>query len=111
VPGSGRQYLPWIHIRDLCGIYLKALIDDKMEGAYNAVSPGHSTLREFVNALAETSGKRGLKIPIPAIMLRIALGNMADMVLKGSRVSAEKISNSGYIFLHPELKGSLKGIL
>lgn len=111
VPGSGRQYLPWIHISDLCGIYLKALTDDKMEGAYNAVSHDHVTLREFVNALAEASGKRGLKIPVPGIMLRIALGSMADMALKGSRVSAEKIIKAGYLFKSDNLPHALNDIL
>ena len=111
VPGRGRHYLPWIHIADLCRIYLRALTDEEMKGPYNAVSPGHATLREFVNALSEASGKRGLKIPVPAIILKITLGNMADMVLKGSRVSGEKIKNAGLIFQYPNLETALSGTI
>jgi NAD dependent epimerase/dehydratase family enzyme len=51
IPGSGRQYMPRIHITDLYNIYLKTSKDDKMEGAYNAVAPQHVTFREFMSSL------------------------------------------------------------
>jgi uncharacterized protein (TIGR01777 family) len=109
--GTGRQYMPWIHIEDLCRIYLKAILDDNMKGAYNAVAPQHITQSEFMRTLAQVMDRYFFHPPVPAFILRIALGEMSDVVLKGSRVSAEKITKSGYMFLYPDLKGSLEGIL
>lgn len=109
--GNGRQYMPWIHITDLCNIYLKAITDQNMDGAFNAVSPQHVTHKEFVNLLAQVIGKPVFPVPVPGIILKAALGEMSDVVLKGSRVSSEKISKSGYTFLYPELVGALKEVL
>lgn len=109
--GNGRQYMPWIHITDLCNIYLKAITDQNMDGAFNAVSPQHVTHREFVKILGRVSGKPVFPVPVPGIILKAALGEMSDVVLKGSMVSAEKISKSGYTFLYPELGGALKEVL
>lgn len=71
--GSGRQYMPWIHINDLSNIYLKAIEDSTMRGAYNAVSPHHITHLEFVNTLSQAIGKPVLPFTIPAIFLQAAL--------------------------------------
>ena len=109
--GNGRHYMPWIHITDLCNIYLKAIEDQEMNGAYNAVSPQHVTHKVFVETLAKVLGKTVFPVPVPGIILKAALGEMSDVVLKGSRVSAEKISKSGYAFLYPELEGALKEVL
>ena len=82
-----------------------------MDGAFNAVSPQHVTHKEFVNLLAQVIGKPVFPVPVPGIILKAALGEMSDVVLKGSRVSSEKISKSGYTFLYPELVGALKEVL
>jgi len=111
VPGSGNQYFPWIHITDLCNIYLKAVKDDAMEGPYNASSPGHIKLSEFVRELSGAAGKPGLYIPVPSFILRAVLGSMAEMVTKGSRVSSDKIIKAGYQFKHNSLPSALKDIL
>lgn len=108
--GNGRQYMPWIHIQDLCNIYLKAIQDDKMRGAYNAVSPQHITQTEFMRTLALTMDKRFFHPRVPAIFLRAALGEMADVILKGSRISTEKIMNAGYVYEFSELKTILEKI-
>jgi uncharacterized protein (TIGR01777 family) len=109
--GNGRQYMPWIHITDLCNIYLKAIEDQHMNGAYNAVSPQHATHKAFIKTLANVMGKPVFPVSVPGFLLRAVLGEMSDVVLKGSRVSSEKISNSGYVFLYPELVGALKEVL
>jgi len=105
--GSGRQYMPWIHINDVCNIYLKAIEDQNMSGSYNAVAPQHSTHNEFVRTLADIMNLPVLPVPVPSFILRTALGEMADVVLKGSRISSEKLINSGYFFSYPELRGAL----
>ncbi|MBK9388855.1 MAG: TIGR01777 family protein [Bacteroidetes bacterium] len=106
--GNGRQYMPWIHITDLCNIYLKAIEDPKMNGAFNAVSPQHVTHKVFVKTLGQVIGKPVFPVPVPGIILKAVLGEMSDVVLKGSRVSAAKITESGYTFLYSELAGALR---
>jgi uncharacterized protein (TIGR01777 family) len=109
--GNGRQYMPWIHIADLCGIYLKAIQDEKMKGAFNAVSPQHLAQSEFMRTLASEMNKPFFHPPVPSMFLKAALGEMSDVVLNGSRVSAEKIIFQGHKFLYPEFVGALKEVL
>lgn len=109
--GNGRQYMPWIHIKDLCNIYLKAIKDTGMSGAYNAVAPQHVTHRDFMNILAKVTKLPLLPVPIPGIILRSVLGEMSDVILKGSRVSSDKLLNSGFIFLYPALKEALENAI
>jgi uncharacterized protein len=109
--GNGRQYMPWIHIKDLCNIYLKAIKDDTMNGVFNAVAPQHITHNEFIGILAKAMNKIVFPVNVPSFVLKAALGEMSEVVLKGSRVSAEKISNAGYEFVYPEAKWALENIL
>ncbi len=107
VLGSGKQYMPWIHIEDLCNIYLKAIRDEKMEGAYNAVSPQHVMQKEFMRSLAQIMNKPFFHPWVPSFILRMVLGQMSDVVLKGSRVSSEKILHTGFQFKNKDLKEAL----
>jgi uncharacterized protein (TIGR01777 family) len=109
--GSGRQFMPWIHITDLCNIYVKAIKDQNMIGAYNAVSPEHVTHREFIKTLSQVIGKPVFPVPVPGLILRAALGKMSDVVLKGSRVSPERLKNAGYSFIFSNLHNALKDVL
>jgi len=109
--GDGLQYMPWIHIQDLCNIYLKAITDREMAGAYNAVSPQHVTGREFMKTLAVVMKKQVFPIPVPAIVLKAVLGEMSDVILKGSRVSSDKIKNAGYNFIYSNLQDALINVI
>jgi uncharacterized protein (TIGR01777 family) len=111
IPGKGHHYIPWIHISDLCNIYLKALTDDQMEGPYNASSPGHASQREFVKILALATEKKGVFLPVPAFIIKASLGRMADMVTRGSRISPEKLINAGYQFKFDNLQDALNDII
>jgi uncharacterized protein len=108
--GNGRQYLPWIHIDDLCAIYIKAIEDRLMSGAYNAVAPDHQTNAEFTGTLARVLRKPRLFPNVPAVMLKLMYGEMSELVLKGNRVSADKIIGSGYGFQFPDLMSALKDL-
>ncbi len=104
---NGKQYLPWIHISDLCNIYIKAIEDTKMTGAYNAVAPDHKTNKEFTRTLAHVL-KRPFWFPnVPAILMKLMFGKMSDILLKGSRISADKIKATGYDFLFTDLENAL----
>lgn len=111
VTGDGRQFMPWIHIHDLTGIYLKSVNDISINGTYNAVAPQFSTHREFMSELARALDKRFFGPPVPGFILKIAMGEMADVVLKGSRVSAGKIIKAGYHFKFDNLPSALNDIL
>jgi uncharacterized protein len=90
---------------------MKAIEDENMTGPYNAVSPQHITHKEFIRTLATVMGRPAFPVPVPAFVLKAFLGEMSDVVLKGSRVSSEKIERSGYMFQYPDLVGALKEVL
>jgi uncharacterized protein (TIGR01777 family) len=109
--GKGSQYMPWIHINDLCNIYLKAIEDPLMNGAYNAVAPQHVTHSEFIHLLAKTMRIPVFPLPVPGFILRSILGEMSVVILKGNRVSSEKLQVAGYSFLFSSLKDALENVL
>ena len=109
--GSGNQYVPWIHHNDICGMYIKALEDATMQGAYNAVAPTHTTNYELTKTLANVLHKPFWFPRVPAFALRLLLGDMATLLLEGSRVSCQKISDAGYHFQFPALEEALKTLL
>lgn len=108
--GSGRQYLPWIHIDDLCNIYIKAITDTKMNGAYNAVTPEHRTNKEFMRTIAKVLEKRFFFPGVPAFVMKILFGKMSGIILNGSRISSDKIITAGYTFRFPNLESALKNL-
>jgi uncharacterized protein (TIGR01777 family) len=103
---NGKQYLPWIHVEDLCRIYIKAIEDPQMNGSYNAVAPDNRTNKEFTRALARTLNKPFWFPGIPAFILKLVYGEMADMLLKGSKVSCEKIKTMNFTFKFPDLENA-----
>jgi len=106
--GSGKQYMPWIHMDDLCAIYILALENVKIEGVYNAVAPEHVTNKAFTRKLTQALGKPFWFPNIPAPAMRLLFGKMAVMLLEGSRVSSEKIETTAYKFLYPDLDTAFK---
>jgi len=109
--GNGRQYMPWIHIEDLCRIYLKAIQDDNMIGAYNAAAPAGTTHIQFMKTLARVMNRSGLFIPVPSFVLQAILGEMSSVVLKGSRISPEKIIKAGFHFKFEKLPDALENAI
>lgn len=109
--GSGKQYLSWIHIDDLCGMFIKAIDDENMNGVYNAVGAGWVTNREMTQAIAQALSKPLVLPSVPEFALRIILGEMADIVLNGSKVSSEKIQQAGFTFNYTSLNEALTNLL
>ena len=109
--GSGKQFVSWIHLDDLCLIYLKALEDETLVGPYNAVAPNPVTNKEFTLALAKAMHKPILLPSVPSFALRLLLGEMADIVLKGAKVSSKKIRASGFQFKFENLDDAVKDLL
>lgn len=108
--GSGKQYMPWIHIEDLCNIYIKAITDKSLKGAYNAVSPEHITNKNLMRTLAKVLRKPFFFHAVPSFTLKILFGKMSGILLDGSRVSSDKIISAGYNFEFPDLESALKNL-
>lgn len=105
--GIGEQYIPWIHLDDLCNMYLEAIENKEIEGVYNAVTPEHITNKSLTKTIANKL-KKPLWLPnIPAFVMKLILGEMAVIVLEGSRVSSEKIIATGFKFKYPTIKEAL----
>lgn len=107
VLGSGKQYLPWIYITDLCRIYCKAIADEELQGPYNACITDNTTNSRFSRTLANLYGYTIWLPKIPPFLLRIFLGEMSEAVLKGQRVSSEKIQQTGFDFQFTDLEKTL----
>jgi uncharacterized protein len=109
--GSGRQFLPWIHLDDLCDMYIRAIENPGMAGSFNAVAPQPATCQEFMQALSKVL-RRPLWLPnVPALLLKLVLGEMSTLLLEGSRISAARITASGFTFRFPDLASCLSDLL
>lgn len=108
--GNGQQYVPWIHIEDLCNIYIKALEDTGTKGPYNAVAPGHETNRSLTMRLAAVMNRPFWFPNIPAFAMKLIFGEMSEILLQGSRVSSEKIRKTGYVFKFSDLESALNDL-
>ena len=82
-----------------------------MNGAYNAVSPGYVNHNEFIITMARIMNKPLFLPPVPPFVLKMILGEMSDVILKGNRISSEKIINEGYSFLYKNLEYALENII
>jgi len=110
--GSGRQMMSWIHIDDLCRLYLEAIQHDRMEGVFNAVAPKPVDNRTFILSLAKRmKGKFFIPFYVPVFLLKLFLGEMSVEVLKSANVSAGKIKNTGFQFLYPSLDAALENLV
>ena len=108
--GKGTQWQSWIHIEDMVRMYLD-ITGQGWQGVYNAVAPNPVTNKELTHQIAKNLGKRIWLPNVPGFVLRILLGEMADIVLDGQRASAKKIESKGFNFTYPELDGALQDLL
>ncbi len=109
--GSGRQWWPWVSVRDVVGAIQHVLNDESLSGPVNTVAPNSVTNAEFTRILASVL-KRPAIFPMPAFVVRLIFGEMGQELFLGSqRVKPVKLAASGYQFQHPELKSALKEIL
>ena len=105
--GSGKQYIPWIHVEDLCQIYLKAIVDIEMQGAYNATITDNTTNATLSRILAHLYGYSIWLPNIPAFIIKLGLGEMSIAVLEGQRISSEKIQKAGFEFQYTDIETTL----
>jgi hypothetical protein len=109
--GTGQQVMSWIHIDDLCEMFCKAIQDRSLAGAYNGVAPNPVTNAELTKAIASIL-KKPLWLPnVPPFVLRLLVGEMADIVVNGSKVSAEKILATRFKFQYSQIDDALRNLL
>lgn len=107
--GSGKQWIPWIHIDDICQMFIWAL-ENQLDGVYNGVAPNPVSNDGMNRGIAKVL-KRPYFLPnAPAFVIRALFGELAQLVLEGSRVSADKPIKEGFQFKYPELEGALREI-
>ncbi|MBP6759334.1 MAG: TIGR01777 family oxidoreductase [Flavobacterium sp.] len=109
--GSGKQYMPWIHIDDLCEIYFESITNSEMSGAYNAAINDNTTNTVFSKKLAKVYGYSIWLPNVPAFLIQLAMGEIAQIVLTGKRVSSEKIEKTGFKFKFLNLEDALRDCL
>src|SRR3954447_17536184 len=107
---GGGQYMPWIHVDDVVGMYLAALDGEDWEGPVNAGAPEPVTNKAFSRALGRAL-RRPAVAPVPALAVRALYGEMAEIVTKGQRVLPRRAQALGYAFAHPDLDEALRSAL
>jgi hypothetical protein len=107
--GSGRQWMSWIHIDDLIGLFRLAM-DKPLQGAINGVAPSPVVNAEFTKTLAAALHRPAL-FPVPGFGLKLLFGDMAEMLLGSQRVAPRAAEAAGYAWRFPELQPALADLL
>ncbi len=108
---SGKQMLSWVHIDDLCNMFIHLIEHENLQGAFNGTGPYAVSNEAFTKAIA-TQLHRPLFLPnVPAFALKLILGEMADLIIYGSDVSSKKIQENGFSFQYKTLEEALANLL
>ncbi|MEO7265397.1 MAG: TIGR01777 family oxidoreductase [Ferruginibacter sp.] len=111
IPGTGKQICSWIHVDDLCRMYIYAMENADINGSYNAVAPNPVTVKQLILMLAKRIKKTFfIAINAPPFVLKLILGQRAVEILKSTTVSCGKIKNAGFTFLYPSLEAALNDL-
>ncbi len=108
--GNGKQWMSWIHLNDLIALILWLLSHRSEHGVYNGTAPNPVTNREFSQILAGCLHRPAF-IPVPALLLRLALGEMSGLLLTGQRVYPKRALKQDFKFQFPHLQDALMDVL
>jgi uncharacterized protein (TIGR01777 family) len=108
--GSGRQWLPWIHIADEVGAIRFLMENEKANGPFNICAPNPVTNADFSRLLGRRMGRPAI-VPTPAFLLRLAFGEMAGMLLSGQKAVPGHLTRLRYVFRFVEAEAALRAIL
>lgn len=109
--GSGKQYMPWIHLDDLVAVIMESLFNPAFKGVYNAVATEQVTNAYFSESIARALSKPFFMPAVPAFAMKLLYGEMANVLLLGSRASNQRLLETGFRFKFPELKGALEAVV
>jgi hypothetical protein len=108
--GDGRQWFPWVHMDDLISAIVFSLENEQISGALNFTAPGSVRNREFARILGSVL-KRPAVMPAPSMMIRIAMGELSEVLLASQRAVPRKLLNSGFQFTYPDLQSALEHLV
>lgn len=108
--GNGEQWFPWIHIEDVIGIFLHALDNPSVSGPLNAVAPGLVRNREFAVALGDVLD-RPAKFSVPAFVIKLAMGELGEMLLGGQHAEPRRTLESDYEFKYERIETALEDLV
>ena len=108
--GSGSQYMSWITRKDLIDAFVWVMENDELSGGVNISSPNPVTNAEFTRALGREVGRPAV-FSVPRFALKVAQGDLSDVVLSSLRMAPERLDESGFEFVHPEIEGALRWAL
>lgn len=110
--GSGQQYISWIHLDDLCRMYIQALTDESWQGVYNAVAPSPVTNETLTRAIADVLHRPMILPNIPTFVIKLLYGEMAIVVTGGNYVLNKRIAEeTSFAFEYPDLTKALENLL
>jgi uncharacterized protein (TIGR01777 family) len=107
--GSGRQWLPWIHIADEVAAIRFLIEHSEATGPFNLCAPDVLTYRDFARTAGNVMGRPSF-FPVPGFVLRLAFGEMATVLLEGQRAVPQRLLDAGYTFRFPTLEDTLRDL-
>lgn len=108
--GSGKQWMPWVHIKDLAQMFSHVLQNENIKGPVNAGGPHNVTNATLTKKLAEVMHKPLFLPKVPEFALKLALGEMASTVLASTKVSTQKVQKSGFKYQYETLEAALEDL-
>lgn len=109
--GSGEQIYSWIHIDDLCRMYIHALENKNVQGAFNGVAPNPVSQKKIMEVIKTEKNILAPILPAPSFALKIALGEMSEVVLGSQNCSAEKIMKTGFEFKFDTIQKAIQNLV
>lgn len=108
--GSGKQWFPWIHLDDEVAAIRFLMDNENASGAYNLSAPDMTTNAQFTNVLGKVM-RRPAFMPVPAIAMKIAFGEVSTLVLDGWQAVSDKLQAAGYEFKYPTAESAIRDLL
>ncbi len=107
---KGNLYYPWIHIDDVCGVMIHALENEDVSGAYNTTAPEPLLMKDLMKEILVAKKSKAVLVPAPPFAIKLALGEMSEMLLNSQRCSSKKITDAGFRFTFGDIQIALKDI-
>ena len=110
--GTGKQIISWIHIKDLCHLFIQSMEETQFKGVYNAVAPETVTNKNLILTLAKKmKGSFYLAFQVPAFLLKLILGEMSIEILKSANVNSYKVQSAGFKHQYPNIDQALEELV
>lgn len=107
--GSGKQWIPWIHLQDMLNLYIHAL-ENSLQGVFNATAPAPATNAIFTKKIAQVLQRPLWPIHVPEVLIKTIMGEMSAVALSSTNTSAQKVLNTGFNFKYNQLQDALAEI-